>query len=99
MHERRSRRVAICEHLFEMTPIDDRPSQHPRDVAVRAALRDAALLASFVENRLQASYRGPERAEYVRVLSGFVVDLGGTLEERPGELVATIGARRIAVAF
>jgi hypothetical protein len=82
-----------------MPPVDDRPSQHPRDVAVRAALRDAALLASFVENRLQASYRGPERAEYVRVLGGFVADLGGTLEERPTELVALIGGRRIAVAF
>jgi hypothetical protein len=86
-------------NICSMPPVADRPSQHPRDVAVRAALRDAALLASFVENRLQASYRGPERAEYVRVLTGFVSDLGGSIEEGPSELVATIGERRISVAF
>ena len=62
-----------------------RASQHPRDEAIRAAHHDAAVLAGILENEYQATYRGPERLEYVRVLSEIVSGLDGSLETGPTE--------------
>ena len=61
----------------------DRRSHQPRDEAIRAAMRDAGVLAGILEDEFQATYRGPERSEYVRVLTEMVTGLGGSLEAGP----------------
>jgi hypothetical protein len=48
-----------------------------------AALHDAAAIASIVADEFHASYDGPARAEYLRVLGEWVTNLGGRLEESP----------------
>jgi hypothetical protein len=76
------------------------PSVHPRDEAIRAALRDAATLAGMVAADFRASYWGAERAVYVATLAEYVTDLGGCLEEAgTRDLVADFGGRRITVRF
>ena len=59
--------------------MQNRPSRHPRDDAIRAALRDAAVLAGIISDEFHVTYQGPERAEYLRVLAANVTDLGGAL--------------------
>ena len=79
--------------------MQDTPSADPRDEAIRAALRDVAALAAIVAGEFYATYVGPDRAEYLRVLGDYVADLGGRLEDGPtGPLVAVDG-RRIAIRF
>jgi len=79
--------------------MQDTPSTDPRDEAIRAALRDVAALAAIVAGDFHATYVGPDRAEYLRVLGGYMADLGGRLEDGPtGPLVAVDG-RRIAIRF
>lgn len=77
----------------------DRGAHHPRDEAIRAAMRDAAVLVGVLEGEFQATYRGPERSEYVRVLSDIVSGLGGTLENEAVGLAATFADRRIRIRF
>lgn len=77
----------------------DRGSHHPRDEAIRAAMRDAAVLAGILEDEFQATYRGSERSEYVRVLTEIVAGLGGSLEARATDLAATFDDRRIRIRF
>jgi hypothetical protein len=79
--------------------MQDRRSHDPRDEAIRAAMRDAAVLAGFIDGEFQATYRGPERSEYVRVLTEIVAGLGGSLEAGAIDLAATIQDRRIAIRF
>ena len=62
-------------------------------------MRDAAVLAGFIEGEFQATYRGPERVEYVRVLSEIVAGLGGSLEARAVDLAATFEDRQIRIRF
>jgi hypothetical protein len=75
------------------------PSTHPRDEAIRAALRDATALASILAGEFFASYDGPQRSEYLRVLGDIVADLGGTLADEPSGTVAAFEGRRIAIRF
>ncbi len=77
----------------------DRGSHQPRDEAIRAAMRDAAVLAGILEDEFQATYRGPERQEYVRVLTEIVADLGGSLEAGAIGLAATFSDRQIRIRF
>jgi len=79
--------------------MQNRPSRAPRDEAIRAALRDAAVLAGIVAGEFYPTYAGPERAEYLRVLGVHVADLGGALEEARTGVAATFGERRIAIRF
>jgi hypothetical protein len=62
-------------------------------------MRDAGVLAGILEGEFQATYRGPERSEYVRVLTDIVAGLGGSLEAGAIELAATFGDRRIRIRF
>ena len=76
----------------------DNPSTDPRDQAIKAALRDAASLATMVAPEIRASYFGTERSVYVATLATYVTDLGGRLEEAGArDLVADFGGRRITV--
>jgi hypothetical protein len=77
----------------------DRGAHHPRDEAIRAAMRDAAVLAGILEGEFQATYRGPERSEYVRILTEIVAGLGGSLEAGAIDLAATFEDRRIRIRF
>ncbi len=75
------------------------PSTDPRDQAIRAALRDSAALASILAGDFFASYDGPQRAEYLRVLRDNVTDLGGWLVDEPTGAVAAFDGRKIAIRF
>jgi hypothetical protein len=44
-------------------------------------------------------YRGPERSEYVRVLTEIVAGLGGSLEAGAIGLAATFADRQIKIRF
>ena len=75
------------------------PSADPRDQVIRAALRDVAALAAIVAGEFHATYVGPDRAEYVRVLGDYVADLGGQIELGPTGPVVAVDGRRIALQF
>ena len=78
--------------------MQDTPSVDPRDQAILAALRDVAALAEIVAGEFHATYLGPDRAGYLRVLGDYLADLGGRLEELGAkELVADFGGRRITI--
>jgi len=79
--------------------MQNRPSREPRDEAIRAALRDAAVLAGIVADEFYPTYQGPERAEYLRVLGVHIADLGGALERVTGGAAATFADRRITIRF
>jgi len=90
------RRDRMNENICSMM---DRRSHQPRDEAIRAAMRAAGVLAGILEDEFQATYRGPERSEYVRVLTEIVAGLGGSLEAGPIGLAATFEDRRIKIRF
>jgi hypothetical protein len=75
------------------------PSQEPRDQALQAALRDAALLAGLVHGEFHASYSGSRRDVYLTTLGSYLADLGGRLEDDSGRYLATFDDRRIAIRF
>ena len=80
--------------------MQDAPSADPRDQAIKAALRDAASLATMVATEIRATYWGTDRSVYVATLAAYVTDLGGRLEEAgTKDLVADFGGRRITVRF
>ncbi len=80
--------------------MENHPSTDARDRAIHAALRDAASLFAMVSDEFRASYRGARRDVYVRTLAGYLVDVGGTLEEAAdSRFVARIGARTIVLTF
>jgi hypothetical protein len=74
-------------------------SDKPRNEAIQAALYDSAILASMAVDEFEATYLGPERSEYLRVLSVNVAGLGGTLEIEPSGVAAAFAHRRIAIRF
>ncbi len=73
--------------------------RNPRDEAILAALRDAAVLGEIMADEFHSTYEGQERAEYLRVLAGTVADLGGRLEESDRRVDVAFGDRRIAILF
>ena len=77
----------------------NRPSSDPRDQAIRAAQRDIAVLAAIAAGVFHATYAGPERTEYLRVLGTYVAHVGGRLEPGPEGFVAVFNERRIAIRF
>jgi len=77
----------------------NQPSTDPRDQAIRAALRDVAVLAAIAAREFYATYGGPERTEYLRVLGAYVAGAGGPLEPGPNGFVAVFDDRRIAIRF
>ncbi|TMF40173.1 MAG: hypothetical protein E6I26_03410 [Chloroflexi bacterium] len=76
-----------------------RASQYPRDEAIRAAHHDAAVLAGILTDEFRATYPGPERAEYLRVLASIVADLGGALDTRGSRVAVVFDNRRITIRF
>jgi hypothetical protein len=58
-----------------------------------------AFLAGILEGEFQATYRGPEWSEYVRVLTEIVTGLGGSVDAGAIDLAATFEGRRIAIRF
>jgi hypothetical protein len=54
---------------------------------------------TVAEGEFQATYRGPVRSEYVRMLSVVVAGLGGSLEISPAGTAAVFEDRRIAIRF
>ena len=79
--------------------MENRPSQDPRDLVIRAALADAAALAGMLTDEYEATYGGPDRAAYLTTLSGWLADLGGALEDGPGGPTARFPGRTIAIRF
>lgn len=81
-------------------------SDDPRDLAIRAALRDLAVIASILEpraapgsQRLTSSAPDANRAEYLRVLGDYIAEFGGRLDDIEGQTVAVFGERRIFIVF
>jgi hypothetical protein len=89
---RLGRHVNICS-------MQNRPTRNARDEAILAALRDAAVLAEIMADEFHSTYEGQERAEYLRVLTDTVTDLGGSLEQSRTGIAATFSGRRIAIRF
>ncbi len=79
--------------------MQDIPSADPRDQVIRAALRDVAALAAIVAGEFDATYVGPDRAEYLHVLGDYLADLGGRIEQGPTGPVVAVAGRRIALQF
>jgi hypothetical protein len=71
----------------------------PRNDAIKAAMYDSAVLAALLEDEFRATYIGPERSEYLRVLGGIVSGLGGSLESTPSGASVAYAGRRIAIRF
>src|SRR5439155_10305837 len=79
--------------------MEGRASHNPRDEAIRAAHHDAAVLAGILTDEFRATYPGPERAEYLRVLASIVADLGGALDTRGSRVAVVFDNRRITIRF
>jgi hypothetical protein len=71
----------------------------PGDEAIRAALYDSAVLAGLLVDEFHATYAGPERSEYLRILSANLAGLGGSLEIEPSGVAAAFADRRISIRF
>jgi len=82
-----------------MCSMRNQPSTDPRDQAIRAALRDVAVLAAIAVDEFHATYAGPGRSEYLRVLGAYVANCGGRLDPGPDGCVAVFDDRRIAIRF
>jgi hypothetical protein len=79
--------------------MQDTPSTDPRDQVIRAVLRDVAALAAIVAGEFDATYVGPDRADYLHVLGDYLADLGGRLEDGPSGPVVAVDGRRIVIRF
>ena len=79
--------------------MQDTPSADPRDQVIRAALRDVSALAAIVAGEFHASYAGPDRAGYLRVLGDYLADLGGRIEQAPTGPEVVVDGQRIAIRF
>jgi hypothetical protein len=82
-----------------MCSMQDMPSIDPRDEVLRAALRDVAALAAIVAGEFDATYVGPDRAGYLRVLGDYLADLGGQIEQGPMGPEVAVDGRQIAIRF
>ena len=79
--------------------MQNRPSQHPRDVVVRAAMNDAATLVGMLVDEFQATYTGPDRHAYLAALGAWVSDMGGAIEQGGGGAAVRFNERRITIRF
>jgi hypothetical protein len=77
----------------------NQPSTDPRDLVVKAAMRDAVTLGSILEGEFRSSYDGPHKAAYLAALRSWLGDLGVVIEEGKGGPVAAFADRRIAIRF
>ncbi len=77
----------------------NQPSNDPRDLAVKAAMRDAVTLGSILEGEFCSTYVGPDKAEYLAVLRSWLADLGVVIEDGEGGPVAAFADRRITIRF
>lgn len=75
------------------------PSVDPRDLLVKAAMRDAVTLGSILEGEFRSSYDGPNKVDYLAALGSWLGDLGVVIEEGEGGPVAAFADRRIAIRF
>ena len=92
----RSSGVVGYENICSM---QNTPSADPRDQVIRAALRDVSALAAIVAGEFHATYVGPDRAGYLRVLGDYLADLGGQIEQGPMGPEVAVDGRRIALQF
>ena len=79
--------------------MENRPSRHPQDIAVRAALHDAAALAAMAADEFTSTYAGGRQHEYLTVLESYVSDFAGRIEADGKAVYAVFGERRISVRF
>jgi hypothetical protein len=77
----------------------NQPSTDPRDLVVKAAMRDAVTLGSILEGEFRSSYDGPNKAAYLAALRSWLGDLGVVIEEGEGGPVAAFADRRIVIRF
>ena len=77
----------------------NQPSNDPRDLLVKAAMRDAATLGSILEGEFHPTYDGPDKAAYFAVLRSWLGDLGVVIEDGEGGPVAAFADRQIAIRF
>ena len=77
-------------------------STDPRDIATEAAHRDLLRVTAHHVGgaSITASYFGPDRAAYVRVLRASLAGLGVGVTEAPDRLVATfLGGRLLWITL
>ena len=77
----------------------NQPSSDPRDLVVKAAMRDAVTLGSILEGEFRSTYAGPDQAAYLSALRSWLVDLGVRIEEGEAGPVAAFADRRITIRF
>jgi hypothetical protein len=77
----------------------NQPSNNPRDLLVKAAMRDAVMLGSILEGEFRSSYDGPNKAAYLAALGSWLGDLGVVIEDGEAGPVAAFDDRRIAIRF
>src|SRR5450755_713789 len=53
----------------------NQPSNDPRDLLVKAAMRDAVTLGSILEGEFRSTYDGPNKAAYLAALRSWLGDL------------------------
>ena len=70
----------------------NQPSNDPRDLLVKAAMRDAVTLGSILEGEFRPTYEGADKAAYL-------ADLGVVIEEGEAGPVAAFADRRIVIRF
>jgi hypothetical protein len=77
----------------------NQPSNDPRDLLVKAAMRDAVTLGSILEGEFRSNYDGPHKAAYLAALRSWLGDLGVEIEDGEAGPVAAFADRRIAFRF
>ena len=77
----------------------NQPSNDPRDLLVKAAMRDAVMLGSILEGEFRSSYIGADKAAYLVALRSWLGDFGVVIEDGDAGPVAAFDDRRIAIRF
>jgi hypothetical protein len=77
----------------------NQPSNDPRDLLVKAAMRDAVTLSSILEGEFRSTYDGPNTAAYLAALRSWLGDFGVAIKEGETGPVAAFADRRIAIRF
>lgn len=77
----------------------NQPSNDPRDLLVKAAMRDAVALGSILEGEFRSSYEGPDKAAYLAALRSWLGDFGVVIEEGDAGPIAAFADRRISIRF
>jgi hypothetical protein len=91
-----SRTVASNENICS---VRNQPSKDPRDLLVKAAMRDAVMLGSILEGEFRSTYDGPHKAAYLAALRSWLADLGVAIEDGEAGAVAAFADRRIVIRF